>query len=234
MSTLNGGPIIVKDGLVFFLDASNTKSFISGSNSWNDLTKNLNNVTLTNGPTFSSTNGGSIVFDGTNDRIDCGTSFETIITGSSTFSIECWVYPNSTQVQYADIWGNHTEPYSGIVMQNNGGTGNIFNWGYGTGTSWIVTNTFTLNSSQYNHLVAIRNSSNYLITYLNNIQVTNFLSSGNIKPNTTFNFQIGTGYNLNNNRYLNGRISNFKIYNRPLSSIEISQNYNSLKYRFGL
>lgn len=39
---------------------------------------------------------------------------------------------------------------------------------------------------------------------------------------------------VSNNENLGGRISNIQIYNRNLSASEITQNYNSLKSRFGL
>ena len=59
-------PSIVTDDLVLYLDAANTRSYISGSTSWNDLTI-INNVgTLINGASFNTLNNGSIEFDGTN------------------------------------------------------------------------------------------------------------------------------------------------------------------------
>ena len=69
MSTLSGGPNIVTNGLVLSLDAANPKSYVSGSTTWNDISRGGNNGTLINGPTFNSANGGSIVFDGVNDFI---------------------------------------------------------------------------------------------------------------------------------------------------------------------
>ena len=36
-------PKIVTDGLVLYLDAANTKSYVSGSTTWNDLSKTPNN-----------------------------------------------------------------------------------------------------------------------------------------------------------------------------------------------
>ncbi len=70
MSTVGGGVNIVTNGLVLYLDASNTKSYVSGSTTWSDVSRSGNNGTLINGPTFNSANGGSIVFDGTNDYVD--------------------------------------------------------------------------------------------------------------------------------------------------------------------
>jgi hypothetical protein len=62
-------PRIVTDGLVLALDAANSLSYPGSGTTWTDLSGKGNNGTLVNGPTFSPTNGGSIVFDGTNDYI---------------------------------------------------------------------------------------------------------------------------------------------------------------------
>ena len=67
----NGGPNIIEDGLVFAVDAANKKSYPGSGTTWADLAGS-NNGTLINGPTFDSGNGGSIVFDGTNDYSEMG------------------------------------------------------------------------------------------------------------------------------------------------------------------
>ena len=59
---------IVTDGLVLCLDAADRNSYVSGSSTWRDVAGS-NNGTLTNGPTFSSANGGSLVFDGVDDSV---------------------------------------------------------------------------------------------------------------------------------------------------------------------
>lgn len=55
----HGGPNIVEDGLVLYLDAANKKSYPGSGTVWKDLSGNGNDGTLTNGPTFGSTNLGS-------------------------------------------------------------------------------------------------------------------------------------------------------------------------------
>ena len=65
----NFSPKIVTDGLVLCLDAANSKSIVSGSTTWNDLSRGGNNGNLVNGPTFNSGNGGSILFDGVDDYV---------------------------------------------------------------------------------------------------------------------------------------------------------------------
>jgi len=78
---------IVTNGLVLALDAADRNSYISGSTTWRDLTSNSFNGTLTNGPTFNSANGGSIVFDGVDDYAPLtGT-----INLGNTFTILSWI-----------------------------------------------------------------------------------------------------------------------------------------------
>ena len=60
---LQYSPRIVTNGLVLCLDAGSRKSYGGTGNVWRDLAGS-NNGTLTNGPTFSNANAGSIVFDG--------------------------------------------------------------------------------------------------------------------------------------------------------------------------
>jgi hypothetical protein len=61
------------------------------------------------------------------------------------------------------------------------------------------------------------------------IAVSNIIFYGSYGTN------VGLGKDANNNIfYLNGNISNVKLYNRALSASEITQNYNALKSRYGL
>ena len=90
-------PRIVTDGLVLALDAGNTKSYPGSGTTWTDLSGRGNTGTLTNGPTYSSANGGSIVFDGTNDHVTMsGNNISGLSAETTDFSICIWVKYNST------------------------------------------------------------------------------------------------------------------------------------------
>ena len=66
--SIQGNPFIIHDSsLVLSLDAANSKSYVSGSSTWSDLSGNNKTGTLTNGPTYTSSFGGGIVFDGVDD-----------------------------------------------------------------------------------------------------------------------------------------------------------------------
>jgi hypothetical protein len=73
--------------LVLNLDAGNAASYAGSGTAWTDLSGFGNNGTLVNGPTYSSADGGSIVFDGVDDYVDCGTP--SISTGKIT--VNAWV-----------------------------------------------------------------------------------------------------------------------------------------------
>ena len=87
------GPRIVTNGLVLSLDAADRNSYPGSGTTWRDMSGNGNNGTLTNGPTFSSANGGSIVFDGTNDYAT--TNYIPLFVND--FCISFWVKFNTYQ-----------------------------------------------------------------------------------------------------------------------------------------
>jgi hypothetical protein len=67
--------IVESSALQLYLDAGNASSYPGSGTAWTDLSGNSRNGTLTNGPTYSSDNGGSIVFDGSNDFVQCTVSY---------------------------------------------------------------------------------------------------------------------------------------------------------------
>jgi hypothetical protein len=89
MGTLSGGPDIITDGLVLYLDAANPNSYASGSTTWRDISRGGNNGTLVNGPTFNSSTSGNIVFDGVDDYL-----ITPSITNFRTISL--WIKTSNT------------------------------------------------------------------------------------------------------------------------------------------
>ena len=75
-----GGPKLVTNGLVLALDAASPKSYAGSGTTWSDLTGNNLDATLFNGPTFSTDNYGTIVFDGDDDYGQISSSPLTAIT----------------------------------------------------------------------------------------------------------------------------------------------------------
>ena len=85
---INYNPRIVTNGLVLALDAGNIKSYPGSGTTWGDLSGNGNVGIMTNGPVYSSMNGGTIVFDGNNDNVSIGTNGFSF--GSSPGTLSAW------------------------------------------------------------------------------------------------------------------------------------------------
>ena len=85
---LSHSPTIVTDGLVLCLDAADKRSYPGTGTTWTDRSGNNHHGPLTNGPAFTSDNGGILTFDGTDDYMQ--------MTTSPTFkSIEVWAKYNN-------------------------------------------------------------------------------------------------------------------------------------------
>ena len=62
-----GGGGIVTQNLVVNLDAGDSSSYSGSGTTWNDISGQGNHVTLINGPSYFTSNGGYLRFDGNND-----------------------------------------------------------------------------------------------------------------------------------------------------------------------
>jgi len=232
MSTASGGPNTVIDGLILYLDAANTKSYVSGSSTWIDLSQSRSNGTLVNGPTFSSANGGNIVFDGINESITIPLSGST--ANNYTFNI---VMKSNTM----DSNINNRQALFGL-SNNNSQTFRIFSleiWGNagrgfrGTGGSvqnvdyFVYTWTPTADANNINIYTVTLDSTGQQI-YVNGVLRTTVSQAYTSDFNS-----IRLASRVVDNRW-NGSCYNFSMYNRILTSQEILQNYNATRTRFGL
>jgi len=216
------GPIEVTDGLVFHIDAGNTRSYSGSGITLNGLIGGING-TLVNGTGFGSTNGGYFTFDGSNDYIDCG--YSSLINNATQMTIECWykssnigvegILFNTNSVSLTNpVNGYHLEIYqSKILLQ-------VFPSGSYTQS------TTTLSSNNWYQLVSTYNSG-----------AVNYYVNGQSAGTASYTFTSSTA-NLILGRYpnglysLNGQLANVKFYNRALSVTEILQNYNATKGRY--
>lgn len=213
------GPNIITDGLVLYLDAANTKSYTSGSTSWNDLSGLGNNGTLTNGPTFSSANGGSIVFDGSNDYVLLPNG---LLSGTGNFTVNQFIKCNGG----AD--GATFTNYPAGNLEILFGTNYIGLW-LNNSTTYLVNPASQFTTSPI-MITAIRSGTTTYF-YINAILQKIGSSSSTIGTNAA-QFRIGTN-TVTTERY-NGHIFSTQVYNRAFTADEILQNYNATKSRFNL
>ena len=217
-------PAIVTNGLVLNLDAGFTPSYPTTAATWYDLSGNGNNGALTNGPTFNSSNNGSIVFDGVDD-------YTTLSSYPipDNFSYSIWVKVN----------GNGPQGTRGIVISNgstyidiNAGNYILYSLMLSNGSQNLIRSTSGVVASigAWAHYAATYNRQQAKL-YFNGSEVGS--SNYTLAPyNDLSAFTVGcyAGGNYN----LNGNISIAQMYNRSLSAAEVLQNYNATKGRFGL
>jgi len=221
-------PKIVTDGLVLFLDAANTKSYPGSGTVWNDLSRGGNNGSLVGSPTFNSSNGGTIVFDGINNFVSVPDSNSWDFTNS--LSMECWVYVNSYDPE--GVMFVHQQSglsYGGFEfwVQNT----NVIRFGK-NGITPIIASSGVFTTGVWNHVVVTIDGTVGRI-YLNTVVVGN-TSTATVPDNVTGQLRIGS-YTNTGFYELNGRLSCLRIYkDKALTSSEVLQNYNATKSRFGL
>jgi hypothetical protein len=224
MSYYNG-PKSITDGLVLCLDAANNKSYIGSGTAWTDLSGNNNTGTLTNGPTFTSSFSGGILFDGVDDYIESttditlGTSYALEIAFRRTASRSDWVrifgHLNDTALRFWGIWFPSTFDF--ILWQS-----------YTGGGEFSISYTFSLNTD---YVISFSNSAGTCSMYINGVLVGT--GSGGAISYTGNTSKVRIGY-AGLHTYHIGPVYYARIYNRALSTSEVLQNYNAAKTRYGL
>lgn len=234
MSTEFANRQIITDGLVFYIDSYNKKSYVSGSTVTIDLVNSIDGD-LINGVGFD---GKSWTFDGVDDFIDCDPLLP-IMKNDTQGTIEAWVKINdSTPIenkmifmggQLGDdellgIWCNTSGLLRAALI-----VGGVIIWA-------VKSNTKYFQDNQWTHVVVTQEGDiprlygdgelipqtidfNTDTTLWYNGMVTNSLTIGNRRNDITIN-------------YWGGEIPLVKYYNRGLSTEEVLQNYNALKGRF--
>lgn len=219
--SVNYGTSMPTSGLVLCLDASNIKSYSGSGTSWNDLSGTKATGTLTNSPTYSSTNPAAFTFNGSTTYVDCGnpTAFQL----ASAVTLEVWCNPTSSTGLGNLIQKNNNTGYRFRID-----TGNL--WVYSAGNSVMSSGAPCANGA-WSHCVATFGPSG-LTAYVNGAVVASNASA--YAPSDVASLPVQIGCFSPNSETFNGKISVAKIYNRVLSAAEVQQNFNALRGRHGL
>jgi hypothetical protein len=236
------GPNISKDGLVLYLDASNPKSYTSGSSIWYDISGNNNHFNLINSP---APTGSYLYFNGVNQRADCvNTTFGNFGIGS--FTLEYTLYTNGAASNiYAAVimkryavttigaqggsgWCDRILASVFFTQDSNpgGARGNALELGYTTPRDRIIQVDQVI--SKPTALTANG------FTYINNSLITTsnrtYVGDGSVNNGNTVRLMFSEG----ENGYLNGRLYSVKAYTRAFSAADVAQSFNATKGRFDL
>jgi len=225
---------VVTSGLQLYLNAGNVSSYPGSGNNWYDLSTNNYTASLINNPGYTSSDGGTLTFNGATQYVDTNQSL-----ASNEFSVGAWFKSSVGGIKM--ILSKETTtgwPWNYRIWLN-GGTiiGDIALSG-GTNVS-ITSPLSSYNNGNWYNVMFTRNDST-LRLYVNGIEVTNTPDTLTGAITNSQEVWIGRsaftagGLSPTGNYPYNGSISEIMIYNRVLSASEILQNFNATKTRFGL
>ena len=220
MATQFANGRIVLDGLLLALDASDKNSYPGSGTTWYDYSGNGKNCTLTNGPTFSSANGGVFIFDGLDDYGSLG----TVGGYSNKFSCDAWFKTTSGATWKDILCGGCGD----IIFTING---NAVNFGSQCSSPIPHSNysTTVVNTGAW-FFASVTYDAGVAKVYVNGIlESTNTRADVSQTPGNLF-----VGSSGGSSEFFAGSLATLKLYNRALSATEILQNYNAQKTRFGL
>jgi hypothetical protein len=216
---------VVSSGLILNLDAGNTISYVGSGNNWNDLSGNNKNGFFST-ETFSSSNGGSLYFPG-NDFVSVPD-----LGSNPRFSIECWFKPTQTNSGIGQLVTS-TFPGAGSLNFQLGYWGNNTMVGGFFDGGWRISPSVSVTLNTWQHLIVTYDGTNITL-----------YSNGNVVGSTNYTgtpSSSGNGLRIGRRwdtgccaEYFVGNIAVVRIFNRAISSTEVSNNFNALKTRFGL
>lgn len=230
---------IVETDLVIHLDAGDPNSYSGTGTTWSNLVSGTSfDFTLVNGPVYNADEYGYFQFDGANDYATKNSAFN--FADYPSFTAEAWVYPDDSNAD-AGVFGQWQ--YTGAAT-NYGPCQCYLDIGDGAvGFDWIVrltngtskrigTTTANGNIAAWNHVVCTF-SSTEIELYVNGTSQGTVATGLGIVNGTNDGIAIGADRDTGN-RYWDGKISQFRFYEKVLTSDEVTSNYNARKARYGL
>lgn len=228
--SLAHSPSIVTNGLILCLDAANVKSYPGSGTNWYDLSGNNRNGTLTNGPSYNTTNGGILTFDGVNDYIDCG-SVPAIGNSLIGLTVSVWLYTTSSSTRCIVENGTTYTTNTFYLFQENASN---FTFSVYGGAYDVVFSNYAYQLNTWYNLVGVWSSGTRNTLYTNGVD-TSGTRGGSVQTaviNGNTNLMVGS--RAGSQYHFQGSIASVIIYNRALTQTEVTKNFNAHRGRYGI
>lgn len=212
-------PLVPTNNLKLYVDAGKPRSYSGSGSVMTDLSPSGNNMTLYNSPTYSSSNGGNLSFNGSNNY--SVSNINSTLTGASPRTVCIWYNPSSiTNANGSLFW-------TGLSNVNN----NAYGIGFSGGKYqfWGMNNdvtdaTLAPTANSWNFIAAAYGGGTSVYQYLNGNGNLNTISNTLSTPAGGFVFsKDGNGFS--------GKLGSIMIYDRMLSKQELDKLYNNMKLR---
>jgi len=220
---------ITTNGLVLCIDAGFTASYSSSGVTWYDVSTGNTVATLVNGPTFNSSNGGSIVFDGINNYVITANLLNP--TTNPNESVFVWFYPTAAGQIVTELGQStiNTGWHDSNIEVSSAGIFSFSIW-HGNLTNRVVSTAKSFNTWYH---IGFTYSGTTLTAYINGSSIGTTTFTRQTTSSLYYGLcSIDTATNMGTSAYGTGRMGNFIFYNRALSAAEVLQNYNAQSSRY--
>lgn len=207
-------------------------SYVSGS-TLTDI-KGSVNATLYNSPTYTSSGGKYLTFNGSNQYAITGNLASKVPTSSIT--LLAWVYPTGNGVIVDELGtGSTSSGWHESVFEITGGNTLRVGFWNGLGISQLSTS-ITLNAW---HLIGVTYSGGTMTGYKDGVSFGTLSFTRDIPHNYGGNgeyFALGLAdaTNMGSGAYGAFRLGDFQVYSSALTADEMNRNYMSSAWRFGV
>jgi len=224
----------VTRGLQLYLDSGVPGSYGGSGTNWKDLSGNSRDMTLFNGPTYTSTTGGILSFASGSFQYALGSYGMGNLT---TFTVESWVRFNGNPP--AGTGAIFTNSYDGLNLNfslgSNEPSSPTIVAGFFDGAWHNTTTGLAPVLGNWYHLVGTYDGSTVRI-YSNNSSIGTVSYAGTPAQGSA-EYRIARRWDAFDNdpvNFMHAAIPVVRVYNRALSTTEISQNFNYSRSRYGV
>jgi hypothetical protein len=224
---------IVSTGLILNYNINDALSYPGSGTTVTDLTGS-SNATLYNSPTYSSSGGGYLTFNGSNQYLGTNTALGSKlnpINTSTIISIFLWAYPMDNGVIVSELGQTSINTgWHDSQIEMVAGTLRFSVWSNGTGFASTIST--PLNNWYY---MGFTYDGTTLRGYVNSAAAgTGTYSRSTPGANLYYAIAALDSTSLGDGTYSNMRFGGMQVYNTALSAVDVLQNYNAQKSRFGL
>ena len=215
-----GGPDIITDGLVLALDAGSERSYPGTGTSWYDLSGSGYTHTLTGSPAYTTVDG-VVCFNMTGTGYAIPTSSTYTLPTNFTYTGWARILADSQTTNWRTLWRPNPSDHVILVQDAtnligfyDNDSGGFVSYGLNVGTMGV---------EEVWTLYTVVTSSGTSTLYINDNEY-----SGSVSYTAAGN----THWRISYPGQPFGYVASTMIYNRALTTAEISQNYNAQKNRF--
>ena len=206
-------PNITTTNLLVNVQAGNLSSYPGSGVTWTNLVDTATTYTITGG-TYSASNGGSIVFNGTTTNVPIGTP----LSNGASYTMEAWVFATTTGASHNILSSSNN------VFWVSGGT--LYG---GLAGSYQLVSSASFPASVWKHVaLTFDDAANTMTLYINGAQVNQ--NTNVTQTYTSETLRIGSHVNAGTPvSFWSGRIAQVRVYNGALTADNLLSNFNATK-----